>query len=429
MNDMNRTHKIIIILESILLAAALGLGTWWYIHNYVILEVEKELEDGSVYKGGWLAGRMHGRGVIALVDGDVYEGEFQYGRRDGQGKVKRVDGAEYDGMWKDDVYHGEGCYTSAKGNVYEGEWRYGQLPEGRLITDDWTYEGQLDDMSPSGVGRTVYKDGKIYSGHWYKGYKQGLGRMEYPEGKIDFGFWDQGSLVRSGKKDFRIGKKVYGIDVSRHQGSWRWENIALYADRKGEVYASGPQAGAEVQPAFFVIMKATEGSDMQDPKYMENVAEARKGGIVKGAYHFMTTLSDIETQIENFISNAVVEKGDFPPVLDIETPHKRIAEVGEDNIRKMALKWLNAVEAHYGVKPVIYTNDLFRKKYLDTPAFRDYDFWLARYSEKGPESGDWLLWQFTQTGRPRGISGHTDINIFDGTLAEFKAYIAKAWGE
>ena len=54
---------------------------------------------------------------------------------------------------------------------------------------------------------------------------------------------------------------------------------------------------------------------------------------------------------------------------------------------------------------------------------------MARYSKKGPESGDWLLWQFTQTGRSRGISGHIDINIYDGTLSEFKAYIAKAWGE
>ena len=174
-------------------------------------------------------------------------------------------------------------------------------------------------------------------------------------------------------------------------------------------------------------MKATEGSDLVDPNYAGNVVKARTGRFIKGAYHFMTTLSDIDTQIDNFINNAVVEKGDFPPVLDIETPHKRVEEIGEDNIRAMALKWLRSVEEHYGVKPVIYTNDLFRKKYLDTPEFRNYDFWLARYAKKEPESGDWILWQFTQTGRPRGISGTADINVFDGTFAEFKAYIDKAW--
>ena len=426
---MKKSHIWIITIESFLLAVAAGLGVWWYVHNNVVRTVEKVFEDGSSYKGEWLAGQMHGQGVYIMADGEVYEGEFISGCRDGKGKVKMSDGAEYEGLWKDSKYHGEGKYISPKGNIYEGVWRYGQLREGRLTNESWVYEGEIDAMSPSGVGRTVYNDGRVYSGHWYRGYKQGLGRLDHPNGKIEFGFWDQGTLMRSGKKDFRTGAKVYGIDVSRHQGSWNWENIALYADKKGEVYPSGTQAGAEVQPSFFVIMKATEGSDMVDPKYADNVAQAREGRLIKGAYHFMTTLSDIDTQIENFIKNAVVEKGDFPPVLDIETPHKRVAEIGEENIRHMALKWLKAIEKHYGVKPVIYTNDIFRKKYLDTPDFRNYDYWMARYSKKGPESGGWLLWQFTQTGRPRGISGTVDINVFDGSLAEFKAYISKAWGE
>ena len=426
---MKKSHIWIITIESFLLAVAAGLGVWWYVHNNVVRIVEKVFEDGSSYKGEWLAGQMHGQGVYIMADGEVYEGEFINGRRDGKGKVKMSDGAEYEGLWKDSKYHGEGKYISPKGNIYEGVWRYGQLREGRLTNESWVYEGEIDAMSPSGVGRTVYNDGRVYSGHWYRGYKQGLGRLDHPNGKIEFGFWDQGTLMRSGKKAFRTGAKVYGIDVSRHQGSWNWENLALYADKKGEVYPSGTQAGAEVQPSFFVIMKATEGSDMVDPKYADNVAQAREGRLIKGAYHFMTTLSDIDTQIENFIKNAVVEKGDFPPVLDIETPHKRVAEIGEENIRQMALKWLKAIEKHYGVKPVIYTNDIFRKKYLDTPDFRNYDYWMARYSKKGPESGGWLLWQFTQTGRPRGISGTVDINVFDGSLAEFKAYISKAWGE
>lgn len=417
------------IIESVLIAAALGLGVWWYVHNRVVLDVDKTFEDGSSYKGEWLAGKMHGYGVQTLADGEVYEGSFVEGRREGEGKMKRADGAEYDGSWQAGIYHGQGRYISAKGNVYEGEWKYGQLRKGRLESKEWTYDGEMDGMSPSGVGVTRYNDGRVYSGYWYRGYKQGLGRLDYPNGRVDFGFWDQGSLVRSGKKDFRTGNKVYGIDVSRHQGTWNWENVALYADKKGQVYVSDHQAGAELQPSFFVIMKATEGSDVVDPKYADNVAQAREGGMIKGAYHFMTTLSDIDTQIENFTKNAIVEKGDFPPVLDIETPHKQVAEVGEENIRKMALKWLKAIEAHYGVRPVIYTNDIFRQKYLDTPEFRNYDFWMARYSKKGPESGDWLLWQFTQTGRPRGISGHVDINIYDGTLAEFKTYIVKAWGE
>ena len=422
-------YKIIIAVESLLLAAALGLGVWWYVHNHVVRKVDKMFEDGTVYQGEWLAGKMHGRGVLTLADGGTYEGEFFEGRKHGYGKFKDTEGVEYEGLWADDRYHGEGRYVTQKGNVYEGKWNFGSLNEGKITTQDWVYEGQLAYMSPSGVGVTTYDDGRIYAGYWYQGYKQGLGRLDHPSGKVEFGFWDQGTLMRSGKKDFQTGSKVYGIDVSRHQGGWNWENLALYADRKGEVFYSGVQVGYELQPPFFIIMKATEGADLVDPRYAENVRQAREGRIIKGAYHFMTTLSEIDAQIENFIKNAVVEKGDFPPVLDIETPRKRVEELGEENIRKMALKWLQAIETHYGVKPVIYTNDLFRKEFLDTPDFRNYDFWLARYSKKGPDSGKWLMWQFTQTGRPRGISGSSDINIFDGNLAEFKAYIDRAWDD
>lgn len=419
--------RIVIIAESLLLAVALGLGVWRYVHENVVREVDRTFDDGSRYKGQWLAGRMHGKGTLVLAGGEVYEGEFVEGRRNGHGKVILENGAEYDGMWQDDMYHGEGCYISPKGNIYEGRWLYGTLPEGRLTHEDWVYDGEFEHLSPSGAGVADYKDGRVYAGSWSKGYKQGLGRLMYPDGRIEFGYWDRGALMQTGEKDFRVGDKVYGIDVSRHQGAWDWENLALYADRKGDVYASSYPSAHEVQPPLFVLMKATEGSDIVDPMYAGNVAQAREGRLHKGSYHFMTTMSDIETQIDNFIRNAVVEPGDFPPVLDIEISHRRMEEVGVKNVQDMALKWLEAIEAEFGVRPVIYTNDRFRKLYLGRPEFASYDYWMARYSRKGPDSGRWLLWQFTQTGRPRGISGQSDLNIFNGTYSEFLSYIENAW--
>lgn len=443
-------YKTIIIMQSALLLTAAGLGIWWYVHNNVVRTVDKTFEDGTVYRGEWLAGQMHGQGTLTLPDGVRYEGEFvdgmmhgagiqtipdaeeytgsfEDGDRNGHGKVIKADGSEYEGHWHNGHFHGQGRYLSPKGNVYEGEWEHGDLKKGKLTTENWTYVGEFSSLSPHGAGVTEYEDGKVYAGYWHRGYKQGLGRQIYKDGSMDFGYWDQGSLMRSGKKDFRNGDKVYGIDVSRHQKSWKWEDLALYSNKKGDVFSSGKQSAFEVRFPCFVIMKATEGSDMVDPYYKANVEQAREGRLIKGSYHFMTTLSEIDTQIENFIANAVVEPGDFPPVLDIETPHKRVEEIGVENIRKMALKWLQAVEQHYGVQPVIYTNNLFRKSYLDTPEFRKYHFWIARYG-KHPDSGDWLIWQFTQTGRTRGIAPGTDINVYKGTYKEFKTYIDKAWG-
>lgn len=113
----DRKYHIIIFVESLLLAMALGAGVWWYVHEHVILNVEKTFEDGSSYKGEWLAGRMHGDGILQMADGEVYEGSFSEGRRTGSGKVVKADGSSYEGLWNDDLYHGEGIYMSAKGNV------------------------------------------------------------------------------------------------------------------------------------------------------------------------------------------------------------------------------------------------------------------------------------------------------------------------
>ncbi len=415
----------IVVLIVVLMISA-GLAGWWYVHNHVVRQVKKTFDDGSSYKGGWLAGKMHGNGVLTLDNGDTYEGDFFDGRIQGKGLMTYAD-SSYEGEWYDNLYHGPGVYNSPKGNVYEGIWKYGQLPEGTLkySAGKQRYEGEFRNLSPDGFGVMEYHDGRVYLGYWNKGTKQGLGRLVYADGRMDFGYWFDGRLIRNGYK-FGTGDEVYGIDISKYQKKWEWKDLALFADAEGRVYSGDPKSFDFVQPSVFVIMKATEGADIQDPNYDSNVEKAREGRIMKGAYHFMTTQSDIESQISNFISNAVVEKGDFPPVLDIETPEHRMKAVGVKNVQRMALQWLKSVEEHYGVRPVIYTNDRFRRKYLSGPEFSDYDFWIARYGGKEP-SGDWLMWQFTQSGTAKGFTTSMDLNVFSGNLSDFRKYIDAAW--
>ena len=37
-----KRNGIAVVALSVLLAAAIGLGIWWYVYNYVVLNVEKE---------------------------------------------------------------------------------------------------------------------------------------------------------------------------------------------------------------------------------------------------------------------------------------------------------------------------------------------------------------------------------------------------
>lgn len=52
----------------------------------------------------------------------------------------------------------------------------------------------------------------------------------------------------------------------------------------------------------------------------------------------------------------------------------------DDKAREYAFKWLEAMEKHYGVKPILYTYDSYYNSYLKGRGFDGYDFFIARYS-------------------------------------------------
>ena len=113
-----------------------------------------------------------------------------------------------------------------------------------------------------------------------------------------------------------------------------------------------------------------------------------------------------------------LEKGDLPPVLDIEhMPKNRSVE----DFQRDVLTWLHIVEDKYHVKPIIYTYYKFKEKYLSAPVFDDYPYWIAHYYvEKVEYKGKWRFWQHTDAGRLDGIKGYVDLNIYNGSFYELK---------
>lgn len=199
--------------------------------------------------------------------------------------------------------------------------------------------------------------------------------------------------------DFRY--PIKGIDISHHQGEIQWDAVA--AD--------------EVD---FVFMKATEGTDFLDDKFDHNWAEAKRVGIPRGAYHFYLPSVDPEKQAANFINTVTMQPGDLPPVLDIEVTKKR----SKEEIIAGATIWLQRVEAHFGVKPLIYASPSYYNDYLDA-SFDTYPLWLAhhyRFTPRLPLRKErWEFWQSTNFGFVDGIDGNVDVNYFKGNdLSEFR---------
>ncbi len=190
---------------------------------------------------------------------------------------------------------------------------------------------------------------------------------------------------------------VHGLDVSHYQSRINWEVVAS-------------------QEIDFTFVKATEGEEMKDSLFATNWAALKRVGILRGAYHFFHPRLSAFRQARNFIKTVDLQPGDLPPVLDVETTNGSSSAIILNRMRS----WLQIVEAHYGVRPVIYTNLRFYEKYL-AREFADYPVWIARYNYQPPRLSDrqhWHFWQYGDTGRINGIDGDVDFNVFYGSREE-----------
>lgn len=204
-----------------------------------------------------------------------------------------------------------------------------------------------------------------------------------------------------------VNYKIHGIDVSHHQGEIDWE--AVKATDKQEY------------PIRFVFMKATEGGDHKDRLFADNFRQAREVGLVRGAYHFYNPNTDPIRQADFFISQVKLETGDLAPVLDIERKPRSKAQLQADLV-----KFLNRLEQHYGVKPIIYTSYKYRLHYLDTPELSSYPLWIAHYYVDALSyDGPWQFWQHTDYGTVPGIEENVDLNVFNGSWNDFLRYTLK----
>jgi lysozyme len=190
---------------------------------------------------------------------------------------------------------------------------------------------------------------------------------------------------------------AFGIDVSEYQGTIEWETI----DSIEKKY-----------PIHFVFVRATAGKDKVDKKFETNWNSLSKQKIIRGAYHYYRPNENSIEQAANFIKNVRLQKGDFPPVLDIEQLPK---EQSMDSLKKGLQRWLDRVEAHYKVRPIVYSGEKYYTSFLQKE-FKKYTFWVANYNFWVENiKDDWQFWQFTESAVIKGIPSKVDVNIYNGT--------------
>lgn len=215
----------------------------------------------------------------------------------------------------------------------------------------------------------------------------------------------QGHILMSHESDPEEWE-VFGVDVSTYQGKVDWEELAA-------------------QGVDFAFIKATEGSSLQDVRFAENWAGAQAAGIRPGAYHFFSYDTPGQQQAENFIRTVPVTAGALPPVVDIEFYGSYLEHPADrETARAILDPLLDALEAHYGVKPILYATYRSYQLYLSGGAYDDYPLWMSSPGVS-PLLWDWDFWQYSHSGHLEGYDGHQqwiDFDIFRGSKADFDAF-------
>jgi lysozyme len=193
-----------------------------------------------------------------------------------------------------------------------------------------------------------------------------------------------------------------GVDVSAHQGLVDWTALAR----------------AHVR---FAYVKATEGSDYVDPRFLDNWRSAANAGLYRGAYHYFTLCRSGALQAGNFIRSVPNDPRALPPAVDLE--HMGPCRRGPTavNVDAEVRTFLDIVEAHYGRRPILYTTREFHDAHLaDFPHER---FWIrSLYTPPAFRAREWVLWQHHNGARRPGVATPVDLDAFrgdDAALARF----------
>ncbi|MBQ0005301.1 MAG: cell wall-binding repeat-containing protein [Clostridiales bacterium] len=203
-----------------------------------------------------------------------------------------------------------------------------------------------------------------------------------------------------------VGVKGKGIDVSEHNGKIDWEKVK----------ADGID--------FAILRIGWEYKEDKTFKY--NVSECERLGIPYGVYLFSYTESSQNTIDEAKNAINILKKYNcqlsYPVYYDLEDAWKTLPDGTKvktilhafnsdpKRISAEAKRFCGIVE-EAGYTPGIYANYDWFTNYLTEDYLDIYEKWVAQYNIECEYKKNHAVWQFSDAGNVKGITGSVDLNF------------------
>ena len=149
----------------------------------------------------------------------------------------------------------------------------------------------------------------------------------------------------------------------------------------------------------------------EDDSFADYYAAAKRNSIPVGIYYFgaATTVSEAEKEADFVLDllNKYDCKLEMPVYYDLETEDQ--VDLTQEECTAVARTFCDKVSAA-GYYVGIYCNKYFARDELYASQLSDFDFWIAEYNSSCTYSGEYGMWQYTESGRISGLNGVCDKN-------------------
>lgn len=286
-------------------------------------------------------------------------------------------------------------------NAVKKQYEYSRQP---IVIEESEAMKTLKDNLASGTGVTMalrqsFKNYLIiYSGNSYSFYPVNYDMKMHNRKKENLRVLPSGEwqYIEKGRK---VSRK--GIDVSSHQGEISWADVK--------------EDGVEFAIIRAVYRGYESGKLVVDTCFNDNAKGANEQGIETGAYLFSQAINEAELDEEIELLLETIRPYDIkgPVVMDIEP-----ADGGAGRADSLSASERTALAKHFtekikaaGYRPMLYYNYETALLLLNTDELEESDKWYASYTSDFYYPYYYSYWQYTSSGKVKGINGDVDMDI------------------
>ena len=197
---------------------------------------------------------------------------------------------------------------------------------------------------------------------------------------------------------------MQGIDVSSHQEEIDWALVK--------------EAGIEFAFIRAGYRGTTEGNIHDDEYFDANMRGAAENGIPAGVYFFSQAVTEEEALEEAEYTLKRIKDYDvtYPVVFDMEEPEyeeavSRAASLSIEEKTRIANVFLYRIQKE-GYEAMIYDSTMLFEEHYDLSRLHEYRFWVAEYGSYPRYDYEFEIWQYTESGKVKGISEPVDMDIW-----------------